>query len=138
MTHSLTQNRLFAAVVAASAFFTYLPTLQFQFVYDDLGQIVSNDRIRSWTFLPSYFTQHVWAHMPDIAAQFYRPLFLVWLRINYSLFGAQPAGWHVTSVLAHATAAVLLYAVILRIGKDRVLAVTAALIFAVYRDMRNP
>jgi len=133
MTAPPTQNRrLFAAVVAAAAFLPYLPTLRFGFAYDDLGQIVNNARLRSWAYLPAYFTEHVWAHMPDIAAQFYRPLFLIWLRINYALFGAQPAGWHFTSVLAHVVAAVLLYAMVLRLGKDRLLAATAAIIFAVY------
>jgi tetratricopeptide (TPR) repeat protein len=124
--------KLFAVLIAMAAFLTYWPSLHFQFVYDDLGQIVSNERIRSWDSLPGYFTQHVWPHMPDIAPQFYRPLFLVWLRINYMLFDAQPAGWHVTSMLAHAAAAVLLYALVLKIGKDWPLAATVAIIFAVY------
>ena len=34
----------------------------------------------------------------------YRPLFLLWLRINDAIFGAHAAGWHFTTVAAHVAA----------------------------------
>jgi Flp pilus assembly protein TadD len=41
---------------------------------------------------------------PAFLGNDYRPLFLVWLRINDALFGQWAAGWHFTSVSAHVAA----------------------------------
>jgi tetratricopeptide (TPR) repeat protein len=120
------------AAIAIAAFLPFLATLRFQFVYDDLGQIVSNERIRSWTYLPAYFTEHLWAHMPGIAASYYRPLFLVWLRLNYAFFELHTGYWHLASVMAHVAACLLLYRFVLGISRDSVLSFVAALFFAVH------
>ena len=57
----------------------YAPTLAFDFVHDDWTQVVGNYRVQSWEYFPSYFTEHVWAHLFGVEqANYYRPLFLVW------------------------------------------------------------
>src|SRR5215208_6705604 len=88
----------------------YARTLAFGFVYDDTSQIVVNPRIQSWHHLPSYFTQHLWAHnIPAANGNYYRPMLLVWLLLNYSLFGGTAMGWHVTSLLLQLAAGVMLF-----------------------------
>lgn len=90
----------------------YLPSLWFPFVYDDLPQILDNPRVQSWEHLPSYFTDHVWAQrVGSVQANYYRPLFLVWLLINYTLFETNPVGWHLTTVLVHVVVVGLGFAV---------------------------
>jgi len=37
-------------------FFLYLPTLSYQFVFDDQLQILSNNHLLSWRYLSDYFT----------------------------------------------------------------------------------
>ena len=37
-------------------FFVYLPTLSYQFVFDDQLQILSNNHLLSWRYLSDYFT----------------------------------------------------------------------------------
>jgi hypothetical protein len=40
---------------------SYVNTLRFQFVYDDLPQIISNPRVHSWQHAPRLFVEHVWS-----------------------------------------------------------------------------
>jgi 4-amino-4-deoxy-L-arabinose transferase-like glycosyltransferase len=59
-------------------------------------------------------------------------LFMFWLLLNYKLFGTNPVGWHLTSVLVHAAATYLCYRVVKRVSNDAIIATTAGLVFAVH------
>ena len=113
--------------VLAASFLVYLGTLQFEFVYDDLGQIVTNPAVQSWKYFPLYFRTNVWMQQLPVG-NYYRPLFLAWLLINHTLFGLHPALWHLTTVLAHVGVTALVYALALRLTRDRRIALVAALV----------
>src|ERR1700736_3213395 len=58
----------------------YLPSLSFQFVFDDHAQILNNPSVHSWRGLPYFFASHVWAQLYGSGqSSYYRPIFLVWL-----------------------------------------------------------
>jgi 4-amino-4-deoxy-L-arabinose transferase-like glycosyltransferase len=121
------------AVVLALTFAVYIPTLRYQFVHDDRGQILDNPAVHSWHFVPTYFTSHVWAGvMPEGAGNFYRPLFLLWLRINDALFGNHAWGWHSTTILVHVFTTLLVYLLACRLGISGDAALVAALIFGLH------
>jgi tetratricopeptide (TPR) repeat protein len=122
---------LFVCAVLLAAFFAYLPSLWFQFVYDDVQQIAENPAIRSWEHVPQYFTRHVWAHLHS-QTNYYRPLFLLWLRLNHALFGLEPMGWHLTTVLLHLATTLLVYLLGRRLLARRDAAAVAALLFALH------
>src|SRR5205085_1966942 len=64
--------RAMALVVAGITFLAYVGTLGYEFVYDDRGQIVNNPFIKSWHYLPRYFTDHVWGHVdPTMLGNYY-------------------------------------------------------------------
>jgi hypothetical protein len=93
------------SLACLAAALVYVATLSFGFVYDDVPQILKNPAIQSWKFVPQYFTSHVWAAIyPNTPGNYYRPLFLLWLRLNYALFGTDAAGWHLTSIACHVLA----------------------------------
>jgi tetratricopeptide (TPR) repeat protein len=120
-------------VVLVLVFVAYLDTLWFQFVFDDRYLIVENTWLRSWRYLPRYFTGDVWVFRhPTVHGSFYRPLFLLWLRLQYIAFGLKPWAWHLSTVLAHVGVTVLLYYLAVRLLKDRVAALFAALIFGLH------
>ena len=50
---------------------------------------------------------------------YYRPLFLLWLRINDAVFRNQAWGWHLTTILAHVLTTLLVYLLAWRLGIDR-------------------
>ncbi len=119
--------------ILAATFLTYLGTVDLGFVFDDQALIITNDSIRSWSYLPTYFASHIWSfHYPHLLANFYRPLFLVWLRANDALFGLHPWGWHLTSALAHVAVTYLVYRLALHLTKDGWLAGVAALAFGLH------
>ncbi|MGH9524080.1 MAG: tetratricopeptide repeat protein [Terriglobales bacterium] len=121
---------LLAAVLAASSV-AYLWTLHFGFVYDDLGQIVANPLIQSWKFLPQYFHGNVWMQQSALG-NYFRPLFLVWLLLNHTLFGLHPAFWHLSTVAVHLGATALVYLLALRLSGRQKVAAIAAVIFGVH------
>jgi Tfp pilus assembly protein PilF len=111
----------------------YLGTLAFGFVYDDAPQILKNPAIQHWRYVPQYFTAHVWAAIyPNSTGNYYRPLFLLWLRLNYALFGATSAGWHATSILCHVVATYLVFRLVEQLTAERFVAFASALLFGVH------
>jgi len=120
-------------LVGAIAFLAYGATLGFQFVYDDKPQIVENPAVHAWHYLPHYFTSHVWAELyPKVRGNYYRPLFLLWFRLNHALFGLNPAGWHLTTVICHVIATYLVFALVRRLTADRLVAFFAATLFGLH------
>lgn len=121
---------LLLLLVLAAVFLAYNATLGFQFVLDDEPQAVTNPLIREARFIPHYFTINAWYQMvPDELANYYRPLFLLWLFLNYQLFGGNAAGWHLTTVLVHLTATTMVYALAMKILRRRGAALAAAVVF---------
>ena len=124
-------QRLLPIVVLAATLVVFLGTLQFEFVYDDLGQIVNNPLVHEWQYLPVYFQANVWAQS-FVVGNYYRPIFMVWLLLNYTLFGLQPFFWHLTTVGLHLGATWLVFVLASRLTGDRVTGGIAALIFGVH------
>ena len=120
-------------LVCAIAFLAYVPTLGFQFVYDDKPQILQNPAIRAWHYLPNYFTSHVWAELyPHVGGDYYRPVFLLWFRLNHAMFGVNPEGWHLTTVLCHVAATWLVFRLVRRLAASPWIAFSAATLFALH------
>jgi hypothetical protein len=124
---------LLPVAILAATFLAYAGTLFLGFVFDDHVLILTNDSIRSWRSVPGFFASHIWAfRYPHLLANYYRPLFLVWLRLNNALFGLRPWGWHLASVLAHLAVTYLVYRLCLRLLPDRGTAAAAALLFGIH------
>jgi tetratricopeptide (TPR) repeat protein len=117
--------------VAASAVAVYARTIAFKFVYDDLVQIVLNPRVQSWHYFPQYFTKNLWVQATTVDS-YYRPVFLVWLLLNHTLFQLNEWGWHLSNVLLHASASVLVFMVARRVLKQEAAALAAAFLFALH------
>jgi protein O-mannosyl-transferase len=127
-----TEQYLVAAILAVTAL-VYCATMRFEFVYDDEGQIVQNALIRSWRFVPQYFQGNVWQYLfPDEPGNYYRPLNVLWFRLNDALFGLGPSGWHAFSVLLHVLATFLAYQVARRLTGRPFVAAATALVFGVH------
>ncbi len=118
------------AMILFLTFLVYSGTLWFQFVYDDRGQILANAQVHYWRFAPGYFFEGVWNFAyPRVLGNYYRPVFLLFLLINYKLFGPYPAGWHLVSVGVQVAVTFLVYRLVGRLVGDRRTALIAALIF---------
>ena len=122
---------LIVILVAVAA--VYASTLRFGFVYDDVYQILENPHIQSHHFEAQFFTGQVWQFMyANWAGVYYRPLFLLWLQVNWLLFGASPVGWHALAVVVHSLATFLVYRVCRRILGSPPAALVAAAVFGLH------
>ena len=69
---------------------------------------------------------------PDQAGNYYRPVFLLWLLINRTLFGLSPFLWHFAVIAVHLLVTLLVYILARRLVKDELTAGMAALIFGLH------
>lgn len=103
-------------VVALIAFACYARTAAFPFIWDDLGMVVENRALRSFTDVPRYFTDRSTfsgGKYPDV--MFYRPVRNISFLVDYKLFHLDPAWYHLENALLHAVAAALVLALLRRL-----------------------
>src|ERR1700683_1026993 len=83
----LLSEALIVAVVLVTTLATYIGTLWYNFVYDDDGQILGHSYLQFWRHVAIYLFSHVWAQLvPRADGNYYRPVFLLWLRLNDAWF----------------------------------------------------
>lgn len=112
-----------AAVAAAQ----YLPSLSYQFLnWDDDRYVLQNPWIRSWSAgnLTHVLTKPYFNN--------FLPLHLLSYMVDYSLWGLNPFGYHLQSVLLHALNAALALLVVRALFGGMAAPVIAALLFAVH------
>lgn len=128
-----TLARLAPLIAAAATLLAYAAVSSFQFVYDDEGQIVHDLFVQQWRFVPAYFTSHVWQWVfPHVAGNYYRPLFLLWLLLNFKAFGLHAAGWHLAALGLHLVVTWQVYRLAMRLLQNQAAAVMAALLFGLH------
>jgi len=129
---------LIVAFIALCAFIAFFPALQNEFVqWDDHDMFLNNLNYRrfGWENLRWMFTTFHMGH--------YEPLAWITLAFDYSFWGLNPTGYHLTNLIFHAINAVLFYFVSLRLlafvwGRTtnaltlRIGAAIAALAFAIH------
>ena len=120
-----------AAALAAIVVAVYSPALDFKFILDD-HRFVTDPRLQSSGHLWEYFTNYVWAQVPGGPPSFYRPVFVLWLRLNFILSGASSWGWHLLSILKHVSTAALLGLLVWKLLHDRAAALIAGALFALH------
>lgn len=120
-----------AVALAVAVLAIYSPTLNFKFILDD-HRYVGDPRVQSPGHVWEYFTTYVWAQFTGGPASFYRPLFVLWMRLNFIFSGESPWGWHLLSVLKHVAVAVLLGLLVWKLLRDRVAALLAGALFALH------
>lgn len=127
-----TEPWVLLGLILLVTFLAYSNTLRFDFVYDDRGQILANVQVHAWRFLPHYFLERVWSFAyPGLQGNYYRPIFLLLLLLNYKIFGPYASGWHLVSIAAHAGVTYLVYVLARRLTGDQWTALVAALIFGI-------
>ena len=122
---------LAAIALVIAIFAVYSPTLNFQFILDD-HRFVNDPRVQSAGHIWEYFTNYVWAQFSGGPTSFYRPIFVLWMRLNFILSEMSPWGWHFLSIAKHVLVAVLLGRLVWRVLQDRIAALMAATLFALH------
>jgi hypothetical protein len=108
-------------------------------VHDDRF-FAGNERFPPWTDLGRIFSEDLWA-AAGIQSGLYRPMLTLSLALDAEIYGDWLAGYHLTNIMLHALAAVLVYGLVNQLlrtvegrsaSSTRIYALLAALVFAVH------
>jgi len=105
----------------------YWPVHSFEFVnWDDPWYVLKNEYIRSWH--PS----NLWDIATQVINRNYSPMIIFTLLIEHTLFGIEPAGYHVVNVLLHLVNTVLVFTLVSRLAKSQSVGWATAAFFAIH------
>jgi Flp pilus assembly protein TadD len=102
----------------------YVNSLPNEFVFDDLGLIVSNGAIRDIRNIPAILGAH-----GNVA---YRPLRTASFAVDYFLFGLNPAGFRAVNIALHILNGALIFFLFRVLLRDPRPALLAAILFVVH------
>jgi len=135
---TILKSRAFAAILLfLVSFSVFIPSLRHGLVWDDVTYVRKwEPRLRTASLNPKLF-------VPSRSAEaktnkYFRPVYFASLVIDNRLWGTSPFGYHMTSIILHASSTVLLYFLVLLLfeefkrGPGRSEAFLASLLFAVY------
>lgn len=120
---------LLPILISLISFLAYLNTLHHQFVFDDFRIIVNNPFIKDWKYFPALFHSDYFRISGELS---YRPLVTLSYFIDYSLWGLNASGFHLTNLLIHAGNAFLVFFLVLRIIHSLKLAAITGLSFSTH------
>src|SRR5271165_6290149 len=120
-----------AIVLVTGIFAAYSAALNYQFVLDD-HRFVNDPRVQSSGHVWEYFTNFVWAQFTGGPTSFYRPVFVLWMRLNFIVSEMSPWGWHLLSIVKHLLVAILLALLVWKLLRDRSAALMASALFALH------
>ncbi|RJP74732.1 MAG: tetratricopeptide repeat protein [Candidatus Abyssobacteria bacterium SURF_17] len=121
---------LTAALLAAIVFCNTLPN---DFVWDDNELIVNNPSVHGLSEAGSFLSRHFWSQSGQPSTRgYYRPFILFSYAVDYTLWGPNPLGFHLTNLLWHALASALVGLFILRVTNSSTAALVAGAFFAVH------
>lgn len=107
----------------------YVGLLRAGFVYDDAWTIQHNSAIRSFDRVPDLFDGSA---MADRVPDAWRPLMVISQMLDYRLFGLEPIGYHLHSLLWHLGCVLMVWLIIRRLFRRPALALTTAALFAIH------
>jgi protein O-mannosyl-transferase len=121
-------RRLMILLMAVVA---YAPVLKLGFFWDDHVMIERNPHLRQWSWAELHrdFTTDAFEGQGDA---YYRPAQILMNRVDYSIYGLRPIGYHATNLASHAANAVLAGELAIAIGLSPVAALLAGTLFAVH------
>lgn len=94
-------------LIAVVTLVVFLNTFQNDFVFDDESVVQNNTSITSLSIIPKYFTGEEGFH--KVIGKYYRPIVSATYAIDYALYGLSPKGFHITNVIIHLIASLLLF-----------------------------
>jgi protein O-mannosyl-transferase len=105
----------------------YWPVHSFEFVnWDDPWYVLKNEYIRSWH--PS----NLWDIATQVINRNYSPMIIFTLLIEHTVFGIEPAGYHIVNVLLHLVNTVLVFTLVSRLAKSQSVGWATAAFFAIH------
>jgi protein O-mannosyl-transferase len=123
-----TRDRLLAGVLASSTLLVYAPVLRHGFVnYDDPEYVLENPPVRGGVTAAGLRWAFTHAHSAN-----WHPLTWVSHMLDVEAWGLAPAGHHLTSIVLHALAALVLFDALRRMTGDAWRSAFVGAVFALH------
>ena len=94
-------------------------TFQNPFMWDDNELIVENRYIKHLKFIPFLFSFTYWKYHHPLTKGFYRPITTTSFALDYSLWGTNPFGYHLTNLILHILNVMLIYLTLSLLGRGK-------------------
>jgi tetratricopeptide (TPR) repeat protein len=108
-------------------------SLSYQFVWDDTTMVVRNPNLLGFRNLPRLLqADFTTLTSGAMEGEYFRPIMALSLALDATLWGSNPALFHLTNILLHVLTTFLVSRLVLVLGGGRDLAVLTAMIFAVH------
>lgn len=118
-------------LIAVSGFFVYSNSLSGDFLWDDEAFVINNAYVKDWSRAGMIFAGDSGAGA-SVVLNFYRPLQVFSCLIDYSFWGMNPFGYHLTCVILHILVALAVYLLIRLLFSSTPLAFFSAILFCVH------
>jgi tetratricopeptide (TPR) repeat protein len=116
------------ALIVVLGFITYGNSLNGEFIRDDISLIRDNVYIKSWSKILMCFSQNIAVGSGQMWNA-YRPLQMVTYMIDYSIWGLNAKGYHLTNTVLHILVALTIYFFINIVFGDRLLSLFTSMLF---------
>lgn len=123
------KSRVFPPLLlVAITFCVYVPSLGFDFVpsWDDDLYVTTNEAVRGFSL------HNLKTAFSSIYGGNYAPLQIISYMLDYTFWGMNPAGYHLSNILVHAANGILLLQLMTRLGLSRTTAFLSATIFLIH------
>jgi protein O-mannosyl-transferase len=121
-----TVARWYGAILVVITFIAFSPVLKNDFTnWDDDVYVTENPSIQG-------FSLHNVAKQFSSSIGYYSPLTMLTYMADFSMFRLHAAGYHFTSLLFHIFNALIVFALIARLSKNRFVGFLTALLFAIH------
>ena len=129
----LKQNKIIAGIIGLTlvGIALYANTLGNQMFWDDFDFILNNQYVHDWQYIPKYFSENIIAGA-SLVSNYWRPVLLLVFSIEYHLWGANPVGYHIVSMLFHIADAILVFLLLNNLFKSYKLGLCTALFFLIH------
>jgi len=118
-------------IIIMAGAFVYANSIHGKFLWDDEILIQDNKEIQSWSNLPRIFAENIGTGAGR-DYNFYRPLHMLTLMVDYSLFKFDVEGYHLTNILFHILTALCIYILANLLFRHNALSLLTALLFVVH------
>jgi tetratricopeptide (TPR) repeat protein len=131
MLEKLTRKQKSILLTSILCFAIYFNVIFGDFVTDDFGNVVNNEKIHSLSNLPEIFTSPFWT-FSEGSSNYYTPLTSVSLALDYALWGLNPGGFHFTNIIIHVINSVLVFLLVDKLVENKKIPLVSALLFATF------
>lgn len=119
-------------ILVSTAIIVFSNSLGNSFIWDDWAVIVWNDIISSLKNLPLFFTSSLSFANARLTYECYRPFAITTYAVDYYFWGANAFGYHLSNLVIHILNGVLLFFLIIKISRRKIIALFTSLIFLVH------